>query len=1085
MTMKKLSIFAALVVAMGAVSCVEDINNDAPAVNGGAVTFEASFGAMSKAVLEPGAEESKVAWEAGDQVSVLAGENNWLYTAASAGYSTTLATEATDVPSDAAFYAVYPYDAEATLAEGVISTTLPAEQTAVLGSFSTHLAVAQAAGAKLAFKNVCGLVKVTVDAENVTKIVFEGNNSEVVAGGVAVTVADAPTWAAVAEQGATSVTLAPIEGTLAKGAYYFAVLPQTFENGFKVTAYKGAEASVIRNVGTEYTLERADIVGGRAFGIDGEGTEASPYILKTAQDMVDMRSLAKLGGETWFKMANDIDMKDAKGFLPVNYDGNFERKIHFDGGNFTISNFSYDKSKDGGNYASLFGVLYGSVKNLKVDNANIVSSNSCGVIGGYVGTTGKPGHVENVTVTNSSVTGSGDRAAGIAGQAVGSTFKNVSFQGTITSTMAKSSTDGKGVFTAVSANAGGFVGLSTGESTYTECSTDVTITSKDSDFAGFAGHVQGTVTFTDCSAKAIVNSQQSQKIRCAAFVGYSEAVATYTRCSVLEGSQVNDASELTNNRLMLVGGFMGYAGGTSVTADGCSVNVKMNCPKGQTVGGFVGNAGTGVFKASNCSVAGEIKGNNQVAGFIAYQENAASVEISTSYSTAPVTGGGHYTCGFAGYLLNVADKPIKMTDCYATGNVTSTGSSCAGFLGRSESNVELTRCYATGNIKANNNVAGVLGYHHSGTATLTDCHYDGETLEASGSAGGIIGTNYTDATAVLTRCYSSGSLSATGSHVAGIVGAASGANHTFTDCYTTMDVYTTGGTNVGAIVGSGVGTISMTNCYAVCDIESDYTTDNKNVNNGRVGGLVGRHMSDITMTGCRYKGTVKGNYYVGGLIGYSEGKTATISKCNTEGTLIGYDDSQTKGRYHGGFIGAASGANSEVSISNSWAAMSVYGEQFVGGLVGAFEGSKGLTVQNCYTDGLLKGRGVGGIVGRVTQASTITNCIVWDATMTSTRGGDTQYASGPVTGSVTVNVNFSSCYRNPSMVYTDKYVPAVDHEDVVNAKPAKPAVGTVDGNQYAYHGKAAAAGSTISSVATSLGWSSDVWDLSKDVPTLK
>ena len=1082
MNMKKLSYLAALVVAMTAVSCVQDINEGAPVADNGATTFTASFdaAAASKAVLKPGETESKVEWEAGDQVSVLTGEANYLYTANAGGATTTLTTQATDVPAEGAFYAVYPYDADAALAEGVITTVLPAEQTAVKGSFATHLAVAQAAENKLAFKNVCGLVKVNIAAAGVTKVVLEGNSGEVVAGAINVTVGAEPSWTAVEGQGATSVALVSATA-LEAGDYFFAVLPQTFAAGFKVTAYKGEESWVIRNVVAETTIARAGIVGGKSFfEIEGNGTEANPYILKTPEHLVGMRSLATLKGETWFKMANDIDMKDVTNYLPVNYDQNFERKIHFDGDNHTISNFTYDKDVNGGNYASLFGVLYGSCKNLKVHKATIKSSNACGVLGGYVGTNNKPAEVENVTVTESSVSGTGDRAGGIAGQTVGSTFTRVSFQGVVTSTVHKSTVKDD-VFTASSANAGGMAGLATGTSTFTECSTDVTISGKDSDFAGFIGQVQGTATFTDCSTKAIVNIEQEQKFRAAGFVGYSNATATYTRCKVLEGSEVNDISGRTSNVLAMVGGFVGYAGGTSVTAEGCSVNVNMNLPYGQSVGGFVGNAGTGVFKASNCSVAGVVNGANQVAGFIAYQEAAATVEISSSYSTAPVTGTGHYTCGFAGWLMNAEDKPIKMTDCYATGTVESKGSSCAGFLGRAENNCELTRCYATGNVTAVNNVAGLLGYQQAGTATLTGCHYDGETLTASGSAGGIVGTIYTNASAVLTGCYSSGALKATASHVAGIMGAASGVSHSFTDCYTTMDVYTTAGTNVGAIVGSGVGTISMTNCYAQCDVESDHTSSN----NGRVGGLVGRHMSDLMMTGCHYEGTVKGKYYVGGLIGYSEGKEAKINKCYAQGTILYCDDSQTTGRYHGGFIGASSGANSKVSIENSWSTMSVYGEQFLGGMIGAFEGTQGLTVKNCYTDGCVKGRGIGGIVGRVTKTATITKCIVWDATMTSTRTGGTQYASGAITGSVTAAGNYSACYRNPSMVYTDVTVPLVDHEDVVNAKPAAPAVGAVDDNQYAYHGKAVAAGSTISSVAKTLGWDETVWDLSGDVPTLK
>ena len=39
--------------------------------------------------------------------------------------------------------------------------------------------------------------------------------------------------------------------------------------------------------------------------------------------------------------------------------------------------------------------------------------------------------------------------------------------------------------------------------------------------------------------------------------------------------------------------------------------------------------------------------------------------------------------------------------------------------------------------------------------------------------------------------------------------------------------------------------------------------------------------------------------------------------------------------------------------------------------------------------------------------------------------------------------------------------------------------------KYPYHGKAAAAGKTISQLAADLGWSTDVWDLSGDVPALK
>ena len=36
-----------------------------------------------------------------------------------------------------------------------------------------------------------------------------------------------------------------------------------------------------------------------------------------------------------------------------------------------------------------------------------------------------------------------------------------------------------------------------------------------------------------------------------------------------------------------------------------------------------------------------------------------------------------------------------------------------------------------------------------------------------------------------------------------------------------------------------------------------------------------------------------------------------------------------------------------------------------------------------------------------------------------------------------------------------------------------------------YHGKAASAGSTLSTVAQSAGWSAQVWDFSSEIPELK
>ena len=791
MTMRKISLFAALVVAMGAVSCVQDINDSAPVNNDGAKTFEATFDpAASKAVLKPGADESKVEWEAGDQVSVLAGEGNYLYTAASAGASTTLNTEATDVPSEGTFYAVYPYDNAAALADGKISTTLPAEQTAVLGSFSTHLAVAQTTGSTLAFKNVCGLVKVTVSDAEVTKVEFKGNTNEIVAGGVSVTVTDTPAWTAT-ETGSQVVTLVPAgeAATLAKGVYYLAVLPQTFEGGITVTAYKGDEAWDVRKVETSVTVERSDIKGSNSFGVEGSGTEADPYILDAAQDLVEMRNLATLGGETWFKMVKDIDMKGITDYIPVNCDQNFERKIHFDGGNFTISNFLCDRDVYEGNYPSLFGVLYGSCKNLKVDNATIVSTNPCGVIGGYVGTGGKPGLVENVTITNAKVTNAGERAGGVCGDAKEATFKQVSFQGSVTCT-----------YTAAEAKSGGFVGQTEATAEFENCSADVTVTGSSNDIGGFAGKTTGTPTFTDCSVKVTLVSKAPQKNRAGGFIGWNASTKTIiTDCHVLAGSTVTDQSGRTAQSNGNYGGFIGYGDttGTVLEITGSSANVVVNsgtfAVEASTFIGSFGYASTTTI--SGCSVSGElITSRNYAGGLIGCMRNGSVVTITGSNFSGIVKGASGVGGLVGGVESSTTESPtLNISKSYVTGTVNNTNNNSGGLVGLSNGTTSIENSWANVNLigsSSGQHGGAIIGMGQGAKILVKNCYSLGEVTVSRGSAG-IAGQTKATSTEI-SGCISWVSKITTNRAIGNwspgaIVGCANG-NGKFADCIRRSDM---------------------------------------------------------------------------------------------------------------------------------------------------------------------------------------------------------------------------------------------------------------------------------------------------------
>ncbi len=973
-------IFAVFVCVSALLSCMKEQEQWESLTD--EMIFEASLDpAGSKAVLRPGTGRASVEWVKGDMVNVFASSRSYVYKANQAGASCTLKADGQGAPSGATYYGLLPYNASATQSDANITTTLPATQTAVKSSFSTHLAVASTTNDKMQFKNVCALVKVNLTANNITKIVFEGNSGEIVAGDINIAVTTAPSWTAADEGTSTTVTLKPASGsTLATGDYYFTVLPQTFEKGFKITAYKGDAVGAVREVTDKVTLPRAGIISPDSYGINGSGTQQDPYILMTGQDVKDMRTLAKENSTTWFEMGADIDMKDVKNYVPVNYDNNFTRQVHFDGAGFSLDNFSCDFTT----YPSLFGVLYGSCKDLKVTNAKVTGTTATGIIGGYVGTNGKA-----------------------------ATLSGVSVQGTVSSTADR---------------VGGFGGCVVG-ATFTNCTANVTVSSAKSDVGAFAGKIQGECSFTDCSAKANISSTYASKQRQGGFAGWvNGTTVTFTRCKVLTGSVLADNSGNTAATLQMNGGFIAYAGSSVKTVmNHCSVDVTMDMPMAQTVGGAVGIVGSGTFSASNCSVKGSVTANNQVGGFVAYQESSAIVNISSSNSAATVTGTGHYIAGFAGRMVNVSGKALVLTDCYATGNVTSNNSSCSAFLGCVDSDVTLTRCYATGSISGNRNIGGLVGYISGGVTKMTQCYYAGPSVTGTTTIGGLIGHCVFDNSSTIQQCYSKTTVSGTG--------------------------------NVGGLVANLTQGGNLTASYAESTIVN--TGDN-------TGGLVGTSAGNVVMNDCYYAGSLSGKTRTGGLIGYTTSGTGNFSKCRSRGTVT----STSSARYSGGLIGQTTGA---ITIEQSWSSANVTAEQFAGGLVGWATGTS-IAIRQSYASGAVKSnRGSGGIVARTDIPATIDKCIAWNPQVSNARTLNTNYSSGAIVGSAKVAGTFTSCYRRSDMDFVDGYISLVNHNDVTNALPPAPTMGEVDGNQYAYHGKAAAANATLSSVAASLGWTSSVY----------
>ena len=285
-------------------------------------------------------------------------------------------------------------------------------------------------------------------------------------------------------------------------------------------------------------------------------------------------------------------------------------------------------------------------------------------------------------------------------------------------------------------------------------------------------------------------------------------------------------------------------------------------------------------------------------------------------------------------------------------------------------------------------------------------------------------------------------------------------------------------------------------CYDVKFVNATVTTAKKGA--GILGGYGGTGGKPCEVRNVQVQGTITssaGNS-VGGLFGTA--RECTITACSADVTIT------TNGQQVGGLIGADSGLG--VTITDCWTAGSIVSSASIcGGICGDLT-AKGSSIYNCYSTMSVTTQYLfGGIVGRAVagQKSNASNCnnqdpqnhiekcIAWNPSLTSNNADTSEhYSSGTVIGATAVKNYLVGCIRKPDIAFTDcpgnaalgtNYTPW-DQEDASPESPMAKGPGTY---AFAYHGKAAAAGKTLTQVAKELGWSSTVWDFSSSEPKLK
>ena len=196
---------------------------------------EVSFSPLVLTAQQEGGEATRtslsgteVHWSAGDKVAAFVSNVAHTSTATEILSAKSARFTFSDLAADAVVqYAVYPAAAAVGLAGDAITVTVPTEQTAVAGSFAEGSAVAIAKGGSstLGFKNVCGFLAFTINADGVQSVHIYANEKMTGTADINWNSGN-PTVSAFKNFAYTGVKLT---GSFTKGAtYYAAVFPGSY-----------------------------------------------------------------------------------------------------------------------------------------------------------------------------------------------------------------------------------------------------------------------------------------------------------------------------------------------------------------------------------------------------------------------------------------------------------------------------------------------------------------------------------------------------------------------------------------------------------------------------------------------------------------------------------------------------------------------------------------------------------------------------------------------------------------------------------------------------------------------------------------
>jgi hypothetical protein len=587
------------------------------------------------------------------------------------------------------------------------------------------------------------------------------------------------------------------------------------------------------NNGNPWTTENGKLPGFGAatdvpshlLKLPGSGTQSDPYQISTAAELASLAELVNTNtapytndgtnNSIYYILMDDIDLSaygpdnksfnGGKGWIPI---GNQDSDVyyysgHFDGNGKTISGL-YINSMDN-YYTGLFGrLLYGTVKDLSVADANIVGRYYVGGVVGYLA----GGTVQNCQFTGT-VSGT-DMVGAVAGniRARAATVQNCYSAGSVSGIT----------------QVGGVVGYADGgvvQACLTTCSVSAGSSGGVRSVGGLVGYIGPQTTLRNCAAlnpsvtESVINANSIGRIvgnnnggslsGNIAFSGMEVKVAGSVK-SISEGDAGIDGVSKTGGDLRSIAGFPSAIVTTPWTYEaerlpglfGAAVDMPAyllpsadpNFPSGR------GN-GTADYpyqittEAELAYLANRVNSDDsryKAAHFLLKRD----LDLSKNYDTGnngfnngngwiPIgnnafpfkgvfDGGGHVISGVKiSQISQSGYEPTGLFGCIEDAavinlgaeNVDITGSSQQGRLGGIAglaTNSKIENCYATGAISGNMQVGGVVGamYESSVRNCYAFVYVRGGNSVSNNSFGGIAG--FLQSSSVIENCYALGAV---------------------------------------------------------------------------------------------------------------------------------------------------------------------------------------------------------------------------------------------------------------------------------------------------------------------------------------